>query len=70
MQKIETQRRFGVVVTNPPYGERLSDEAGIVSAASITFERCIRHIPPSRKDKDAVCRYLLRLAEEVTRLIA
>lgn len=29
VQKIETQRRFGVVVTNPPYGERLSDEAGV-----------------------------------------
>lgn len=51
-------------------GFRLSDEAGIVSAASITFERCIRHIPPSRKDKEAVCRYLLRLAEEITPLIA
>lgn len=27
VQKIATKRRYGVIVTNPPYGERLGDEA-------------------------------------------
>lgn len=46
-------------------GFRLSDEASIVSAASVALERCIRHVPPERKDKKSVHQYLLNLAEEL-----
>lgn len=46
-------------------GFRLSDEASIVSAASVALERCIRHIPPERKDKKSVHDYLLNLADEL-----
>ena len=28
-QQVRTKRRYGVIVTNPPYGERLSDTAGV-----------------------------------------
>ncbi|WP_329886075.1 class I SAM-dependent RNA methyltransferase [Pseudoramibacter faecis] len=28
-QKVATKRRYGVIVTNPPYGERLLDTAGV-----------------------------------------
>jgi putative N6-adenine-specific DNA methylase len=29
VQQVRTKRRYGVIVTNPPYGERLSDTAGV-----------------------------------------
>ncbi|EEG72782.1 hypothetical protein [[Clostridium] hylemonae] len=48
-------------------GFRLSDEASIVNAASVTFERCIRRIPPKRKEKSSVTAYLLQLADTLER---
>lgn len=29
VKQVRTKRRYGVIVTNPPYGERLSDAAGV-----------------------------------------
>lgn len=46
-------------------GFRLSDEISMVNATSVTLERCIRKVPPERKEKDSVRRYLLDLAEEL-----
>ena len=46
-------------------GFRLSDEISIVNAASITLERCVRRVPPERKEKAAVRKFLLELADEL-----
>lgn len=46
-------------------GFRLSDEIGIVNAASTALERCIKKVPPERKEKAAVRQYLLDLANEL-----
>lgn len=46
-------------------GFRLSDEISIVNAASTALERCIRKVPPERKDKHLVRQYLLDLANEL-----
>lgn len=46
-------------------GFRLSDEVSIVNAASVTLERCIRRIPPERKEKASVISFLLRFADEL-----
>lgn len=46
-------------------GFRLSDEASIVNAASIILERCIRRIPPERKEKASVISFLLEFADEL-----
>lgn len=46
-------------------GFRISDESTIVNAASITLERCMRRIPPERKNKQDVLEFLLRLAGEL-----
>lgn len=46
-------------------GFRLSDEASIVNAASITFERCVRRIPPNRKEKSSVIPFLLQFAQNL-----
>lgn len=46
-------------------GFRLSDELSIVQAASITIERCIRRVPPIRREKESVRQYLLELAGEL-----
>lgn len=44
-------------------GFRLSDESSIVNAASISLERCVRRVPPERKENDSVRKFLLELAE-------
>lgn len=49
-------------------GFRISDEPGIVQAASTTLERCLRLIPPVRKEKASVRNYLLTLADELESL--
>lgn len=46
-------------------GFRLSDEISIVNAAATTLERCIRKVPPERKEKKSVKQFLLKLAEEL-----
>lgn len=46
-------------------GFRISDEVSIVNAASIAFERCVRKVPPERKEKSSVISYLLQLSEEL-----
>lgn len=46
-------------------GFRLSDDGSIVNAASITLERCLRKIPPERKEKEAVIAYLRYFADEL-----
>lgn len=46
-------------------GFRVSDEISIVNAASILLERCIRKVPPERKNKPSVQQFLLDLAEEL-----
>lgn len=46
-------------------GFRLSDEISIVNAASITLERCVRRVPPERKEKALVRKFLLELADEL-----
>lgn len=46
-------------------GFRLSDEISIVNAASVTLERCVRRVPPERKEKAAVRKFLLELADEL-----
>ena len=49
-------------------GFRLSDEISIVNAAASALENCVRRVPPARKEKQAVYRFLLDLAEELDRL--
>lgn len=49
-------------------GFRLSDEVSIVNAASITFERCLRKIPPERKEKDSVIKLLNTMAEKLEQM--
>lgn len=49
-------------------GFRISDEPGIVQAASVTLERCLRLVPPVRKEKASVRSYLLTLAAELESL--
>ncbi|MEG0250751.1 MAG: hypothetical protein RR561_07795 [Peptostreptococcus sp.] len=44
-------------------GFRISDEVSIVNAASIAFERCIRKVPPERKEKSSVISYLFELSK-------
>ena len=46
-------------------GFRSSEEISIVNAASIALERCIRKVPPERKNKTSVKQYLLDFAEEL-----
>lgn len=44
------------------HGFRLCDETSIVNTASISLGRCVRKVPPERKEKKAVIKYLLELA--------
>lgn len=46
-------------------GFRLTDEVSIVNSASITLERCLRKIPPERKEKEYVAAFLLDFANNV-----
>lgn len=46
-------------------GFRFSDETSIVNAAAVLLERCIRKVPPERKDKELVKQFLLDLADEL-----
>ncbi len=46
-------------------GFRQTDEMAMISAASTVFEQCIHKVPPARKEKLAVHRYLLSLADEL-----
>lgn len=46
-------------------GFRLSEEISIVNAASTLLERCVRKVPPERKEKSSVIKYLLTLAKEL-----
>lgn len=46
-------------------GFRLTDEVSIVNSASITLERCLRKIPPERKEKEYVVAFLLNFANNV-----
>lgn len=46
-------------------GFRLSEEVSIVNAASMTLERCIKKVPPERKEKSSVRKFLLELASEL-----
>lgn len=53
------------MVQMDPQGFRLSDEVSIVNAASVTLERCLRKIPPHRKEKESVIAFLLQFADDV-----
>lgn len=46
-------------------GLRISDEVSTVNAASISFERCIRKVPPKRKEKIFVINYLNELSRNL-----
>lgn len=46
-------------------GLRISDEVSTVNAASISFERCIRKVPPKRKEKISVINYLNELSRNL-----
>lgn len=46
-------------------GFRFSDDASIISAAITSFILNIQHIPPIRREKSSVKKYLLNIAEEI-----
>lgn len=46
-------------------GFRSSEEISIVNTAAATLERCVRRVPPERREKEAVRQYLLDLANEL-----
>lgn len=46
-------------------GFRFSDDASIVSAAITSFILNIQHIPPIRREKSSVKKYLLNIADEI-----
>lgn len=49
-------------------GFRMSDELSIIHAASTTLERCIRKVPPQRRERESVRQYLLDLADSQTEI--
>lgn len=53
------------IVQMDPLGFRISDESTIVNAASITLERCMRRIPPERKNREDILNYLHQLATKL-----
>lgn len=46
-------------------GFYISEESTIISTAFNTLERCIHKIPPERRDKQYVSKYLIELADEI-----
>lgn len=46
-------------------GFRLSEELSIIDATATTINRCIQSLPPIRREKESVRRYLLELADNI-----
>ena len=46
-------------------GFRFSDEVSMVNSAAIALENCIRRVPPERRERENVCRFLRELADEL-----
>lgn len=46
-------------------GFRASEKVSIVNAAAVTLERCMRKVPPERKNKDSIKNVLLELADSL-----
>lgn len=58
-------RRNSWMIQMDDKGFRASEEVSIVNAAAVTLERCMRKVPPERKNKDSIKNVLLELADSL-----